>query len=168
MIKNEKQLKVTESKLKEFENSIVALKSKNSTDLIDKIMISSMKSQIDSLKSEILEYKKLKSLKPNILISKIEDLPETLIKARILKGYTQKDLADLAGLKEQQIQRYEATNYDSINFGKLIYISKCMGLQFDETKAIIKEDLISVKGIDNDMLRQATIKLHSRKQLLTV
>ena len=43
-----------------------------------------------------------------------------------------------------------------------------MGLQFDETKAIIKEDVISVKGIDNDMLRQATIKLHSRKQLLTV
>ena len=85
MIKNEKQLKVTESKLKEFENSLVALESKNSTDLIDKIMISSMKSQIDSLKSEILEYKKLKSLKPNILISKIEDLPETLIKARILK-----------------------------------------------------------------------------------
>ena len=68
MIKNEKQLKVTESKLKEFENSLVALESKNSTDLIDKIMISSMKSQIDSLKSEILEYKKLKSLKPNILI----------------------------------------------------------------------------------------------------
>ena len=63
MIKNEKQLKVTESKLKEFENSIVALKSKNSTDLIDKIMISSMKSQIDSLKSEIIEYKKLKSSK---------------------------------------------------------------------------------------------------------
>ena len=104
----------------------------------------------------------------NFLISKIEDLPETLIKARILKGYTQKDLADLAGLKEQQIQRYEATNYDSINFGKLIYISNCMGLQFDETKAIIKEDVISVKGIDNDMLRQATIKLHSRKQLLTI
>ena len=71
-------------------------------------------------------------------------------------------------MKEQQIQRYEATNYDSINFGKLIYISNCMGLQFDETKAIIKEDVISVKGIDNDMLRQATIKLHSRKQLLTI
>jgi HTH-type transcriptional regulator / antitoxin HipB len=41
----------------------------------------------------------------------IEDLPTTLIKARIASGLTQKDLAERIGVQEQQIQRYEANHY---------------------------------------------------------
>ncbi|MBM4258372.1 MAG: helix-turn-helix transcriptional regulator [Deltaproteobacteria bacterium] len=39
----------------------------------------------------------------------LEELPKTLIQARIAGGLSQEDLATTLGLKPQQIQRYEAT-----------------------------------------------------------
>ena len=49
----------------------------------------------------------------------VAELPATLIKARIARGLSQKDLADRIGLKEQQIQRYEATDYASASLTRI-------------------------------------------------
>ena len=49
----------------------------------------------------------------------VAELPATLIKARIARGLSQKDLADRIGLKEQQIQRYEATDYASASLARI-------------------------------------------------
>jgi HTH-type transcriptional regulator / antitoxin HipB len=50
------------------------------------------------------------------VLGSLNDLPTTLIKARIAAGLTQKDLADKIGVREQQIQRYEANHYNSASF----------------------------------------------------
>ena len=42
-----------------------------------------------------------------------------LIKARIARGMSQRDLAERIGLKEQQIQRYEATDYASVSLSRI-------------------------------------------------
>ena len=42
-----------------------------------------------------------------------------LIKARIARRMSQRDLAERIGLKEQQIQRYEATNYASVSLSQI-------------------------------------------------
>ncbi len=47
------------------------------------------------------------------------DLPNVLIKARIAQGLSQKDLAQRIGVKEQQIQRYEATDYSSASLARV-------------------------------------------------
>jgi DNA-binding XRE family transcriptional regulator len=49
----------------------------------------------------------------------IEDLPKVLIQKRISLGMTQKELAAKLGIKEQMVQRYEASGYESIGFQRL-------------------------------------------------
>ncbi len=41
----------------------------------------------------------------------LADLPKALIRARIAAGLSQKEFADRLGMKEQQIQSYEANDY---------------------------------------------------------
>lgn len=60
----------------------------------------------------------------------------TLIVARIAKGYSQRDLAWRLGLKEQQIQRYEAERYSQIslkNYGRLAsLLGVCLSADIQE------------------------------------
>lgn len=52
-----------------------------------------------------------------------------LIVARISKGYSQKELAWRLGLKEQQVQRYEADRYSSISLKNYERIAAVLGVQ---------------------------------------
>ena len=63
----------------------------------------------------------------------LSELPDLLIKARIARGYTQADLAKRLRLKPQQIQRYEATHYDSISFRRLLEIARVLDVDLSET-----------------------------------
>ena len=58
----------------------------------------------------------------------VADLPSILIKARIAQGLSQKELADRIGLKEQQIQRYEATDYASANLARIKEVVNAFGV----------------------------------------
>ena len=46
-------------------------------------------------------------------VDSFDELPQALVKARIALRLSQKDLADRLGMKEQRIQRYESTDYQS-------------------------------------------------------
>ena len=60
-----------------------------------------MESQLAELEGSVKEYEKLRSGKYKALKeSSFEDLPIELIRARIALGLTQKQLAELVGLKE--------------------------------------------------------------------
>ena len=54
----------------------------------------------------------------------------TLIVARIARGLTQKQLARKLGLKEQQIQRYEADRYNSISLANFRRIARFLGVDW--------------------------------------
>jgi len=49
----------------------------------------------------------------------VEAIPSSLIRARIAAGWTQKELAKRLGISEQQIQKYESTDYESASFRKI-------------------------------------------------
>lgn len=168
MIKNDKQYKITKKKKDDFINSLEILKSSNNDDLLKDIMLNSLISQIETFDNELKEYDILKNEKPQVISFNFEEFPESLIKARIIKGLSQNELATKAGLKEQQIQRYESTNYESANFERLINIAKSLDVFFETTKLILRNDEIKVEGYNPSFLREATSKLHSRKSLLTV
>lgn len=68
----------------------------------------------------------------------------TLIVARIAKGYSQKDLAWRLGVKEQQIQRYEADRYSSISLKNYARVAALLGVQMS---ASITENP-SFRGLD--------------------
>ena len=54
--------------------------------------------------------------------SSLEDLAARLIKARIVRGWSQRQLADLLGVAEQQAQRYEATGYRSASLARTLEV----------------------------------------------
>ena len=59
----------------------------------------------------------------------VADLPFILIKARIAQGLSQKELAERIGLKEQQIQRYEATDYATANLARIKEVVSAFGVE---------------------------------------
>jgi HTH-type transcriptional regulator/antitoxin HigA len=54
-----------------------------------------------------------------------------LVVARIARGYSQKELARRLGLKEQQVQRYEAERYRSISLGNFRRVAQILGVEWD-------------------------------------
>ena len=77
-------------------------------------------SQIADLRAEIKEYEELRAGQYAIpALDTFTEFPLVLIKARIAKGLTQRELAERLGLKEQQIQKYESTEYASASLQEL-------------------------------------------------
>ncbi len=54
-----------------------------------------------------------------------------MIRARIASGLSQRGLADRLGLKEQQIQRYEASDYASASFARIKRVVSALGMELD-------------------------------------
>ena len=76
------------------------------------------------------EYESRKAGKfPIDELSVVAELATVLIKARIAQGLSQKDLADRIGLKEQQIQRYEATDYASASLARIKEVISALGAE---------------------------------------
>jgi transcriptional regulator with XRE-family HTH domain/Zn-dependent peptidase ImmA (M78 family) len=70
-----------------------------------------------------------------ITVNSFGELAEGLIKARIAGGLSQRALAERLGLKEQQIQRYEAERYASASYQRLREIADALGVR-------IKNDIL--------------------------
>ncbi len=88
---------------------------------------------MDDLGREIKDYERLKGGRTRkIRIASLEELPAGLIRARIAVQLSQKALAARVGLKEQQIQRYEAEDYASANLGRLSEIACALGVAVRE------------------------------------
>ena len=134
MIKNERQYRITKAQAEKFEHALAEIatrrKSKPATHpLIDKAQREALQSQLDDLNAQISAYDALRSGEQFVLVREsFEDLPSALIQARIAAGLSQKELAERLGLKEQQIQRYEATEYASASLERLRDVIKALGV----------------------------------------
>jgi HTH-type transcriptional regulator / antitoxin HipB len=139
MIQNERQYRITQTKLREFEQQLADLEEPD-PNLHPRQIIgwtNSYNLTIRQLKQELAEYEQLKS--GNILtfvLGSLNDLPTTLIKARISAGMTQKELAEKIGIREQQIQRYEANHYNSASFDRLRSIAHALNIEI--TQAVMQ------------------------------
>ena len=88
--------------------------------LIAKAQEDAMNSQLADLEKELTEYESLKAGRFNWhSLNSLADIPKLLIQARISMGLSQRELAERLGLKEQQIQRYEATEYASASLTRI-------------------------------------------------
>jgi ribosome-binding protein aMBF1 (putative translation factor) len=94
---------------------------------------------LQDLEAELHEYETLKTGGPKILeLGALEELPKVLIQARIAAGLTQEDLAARLGVKPQQIQRYEASDYQTASFARLSEIARLLGLRVRETVELVR------------------------------
>lgn len=93
-------------------------------------------SQRQDIQSTLESYEKAKTGDYSDFIKRAgNDIGALLIVARIIKGFSQKDLARRVGLKEQQIQRYEADRYRSITLSGYRRIAQALGVHLKVTIA---------------------------------
>ncbi len=131
MIKNERQYRITKAQAARFSDALEKLRQLPDSELhpvIAKAQEDAMRSQLGDLENELREYESLKSGDfPMESLKSVAEVPSVLIKARIASGLSQRDLAERVGLKEQQIQRYEATDYATANLSRIIEIVSALG-----------------------------------------
>lgn len=135
MIKNERQYRITKAQAKKFREAIEAFDKKTTEThpLLAKAQRDALESQLAELNAQLEEYVKLRSGRLRRLKkSSFQNLPIELIRARIARGLTQKDLARKLGLKEQQIQRYEETDYASASLSRLNEVIKALDINVKE------------------------------------
>ena len=125
MIKNERQYRITRTQANRFSQTLQSLRDRRDEaedvhPLIAKAQEEALSSQFADLESEMREYESLKAGEFQFdELRSVTQIPAALIKARIAQGLSQKSLADRVGVKEQQIQRYEATDYASASLSRI-------------------------------------------------
>jgi DNA-binding XRE family transcriptional regulator len=145
MIKNERQYRITKAQAQKFEQALTDLADgaehkKQENPILFEAQRSALESQLEDLREELTEYEALTihgNDEPLVFeLNSLEALPLALIKARIATKLSQKDLAERLGLKEQQIQRYEATEYASANLARVIAVSQVLGMKLQARTGI--------------------------------
>ncbi len=145
MIKNERQYRITRAQADRFSEALRSFEAEAAHQSavhprLLSVQKEALESQLSDLRAEIREYETLKA--GNFALEQlkgISELPTLLIKARIASGLSQRDLANRLGLKEQQIQRYEATDYASASFTRIGEVVSALGVQVDE-------ELLAIEG----------------------
>jgi len=95
--------------------------------------LSAIESEITRLEQEVEAYEALRDGRTlQVSAADVTDLPSVLVKARIANNMSQKELAELLGVHEQQIQRYEATGYRSVSFDRLLEVARVLGVQVEQ------------------------------------
>jgi ribosome-binding protein aMBF1 (putative translation factor) len=135
VIANELQYRVTQRAARDFEESLARLDAdaKDRPEWIRRAMRDAMESQLADLRSELAEYDALRAGQVRVLeLDSLGQLPDALIQGRIAAGLSQKDLAARLGLREQQIQRYEARRYAGASLERIQAVADALGMQIQE------------------------------------
>ena len=132
MIKNERQYRITKAQADKLHSALKSFSAQSTNDRtthprLIKAQKDAMRSQLESLRRELREFEGLKAGElPPPDLGYIAAVPQDLIRARIACGLSQKDLAQRLGMPEQQIQRYEAVNYESVSLGRISEIADAL------------------------------------------
>lgn len=132
MIKNERQYRITKAQANKFTQALRELKragKRTAHPILHKAQRDALWSQLADLAHELTAYEGLRSGTQKVLaLTSLEDLPKTLIQGRIAAGLSQEELARKLGLKPQQVQRYEATEYQSASLERVNAVARALGI----------------------------------------
>lgn len=170
MIKNSKQLGITKTRLAELihtrDEFLLMEHDKESAKY--QLGIDSLNSLIEDLENEIKEYESLINGNLHCLQAKsLIDIPNVLIATRIAQKLSHRQLGELLGLKEQQIQRYEATDYETASWPRIFEIAFALNLKFEfkEEMFVTEKNNYSFEcpeGITAEQAELATRKVKSK------
>jgi HTH-type transcriptional regulator / antitoxin HigA len=138
MITNERQFRISKAQLQKLRSSVAAFDvheaaKASGSRILAQAELAGLQSQIEELAEQVGDYEALQSGAVNILKApSLSDLPKILIKSRIARGLSQRDLAERLGLKEQQIQRYESEEYATANLRRLTEVAEALNLKISE------------------------------------
>jgi transcriptional regulator with XRE-family HTH domain len=180
MIKNDRQYKITRTQAEKFRKSVSDVREKLSEgagerdSLKWKLQHSALEAQLADLDAEVRGYESLQEKRNESLeITSLDELPSVLIKARIASGLTQKQLATKVEVKEQQIQRYEATDYAGASLQRIQQIIEALGVKLQKQLFIpevpVTADYVFKRlkdvGFNQDFINRRLISSKLRAQL---
>ena len=132
MIKNEAQYKLTKTSVEGFEKRLNWLRANPGAradldPIVARAEEEALESTIEELREELRDYNRTKAGHVDLeVLSTADKIGRGLISARIARGLTQRQLAGMVGLKEQQIQRYEARDYANVDLGRVQEIARAL------------------------------------------
>ncbi len=141
MITNERQRQHTSKKLADLEALIEATQRGDAgDDGFRDLQIAGLESQATDLREELAEYEQLRDGSTTVIeATSLAGLADALIKARIARGWTQRQLADRLGVAEQQVQRYESTSYRTASLARLCDIAEALDVTITQ-RALLGTD----------------------------
>jgi DNA-binding XRE family transcriptional regulator len=133
MIKNDRQYRITKAQVRTFRAAIDNVRSAPLPVGMDRrladIQRDALKSQIEEMTSDVEEYEALRAGKvTEFEAQSFNDLPNLLVKARIARSMTQKELADRLQVKEQQVQRWESNDFHGASIETLMAIADALSV----------------------------------------
>lgn len=124
MIKGGRECAVARSWVEKFESTLAGIDARLERDGPDWMLEAKrrgLQSKTDDLKRDVAEYEALVSGKvPPADANNLEELPEALIKRRIGLGMTRRKLAERMGVREEEVERHELTDYESAGYARLM------------------------------------------------
>ena len=132
MIENERQYRISKAWVEKFTRSAEQLAQSTvpADPAIRAAMVAQYESQLEELQHDLAEYEALRDGQVTSLeVESLAALPDALIQARIAAGLTQKELAARLSLKEQQVQRYEATRYAGVSWERMQAVVDALGVR---------------------------------------
>jgi ribosome-binding protein aMBF1 (putative translation factor) len=130
MIQNELQYKVSRTAAENFARALERINSEHAPKMHPiqlKAQRDAIQSELEILRADLTEYESLRdSGQVTFDLEQILELPAALVRTRIAAGWTQKDLADALGLKVQQVQRYEATEYAAASLERVMRVARVL------------------------------------------
>ena len=143
MIKNEKQYRITKAQVRRFQDAVAELAAQdlpsNVSARLWEAQREAARSQVEELQEQVEAYERLSAGRSKeVVLEAVEDLPKALIRARIAAGLTQEGLARRLGVKPQQVQRYEATEYESASFARILKVMQALGLSMTRAARLVR------------------------------
>lgn len=163
MIKNAKQASVAKQTLSELlkDKADYILESNEKEYAKNKFAIESFDGMILELSNEIEVYENLATNSYHCIKNQsIQNLGELLISCRLAQNLSHKVLAKEVGIDQTQIQRYEATDYESASLSRIQEIADALNisLEFKDVEILGKVgDFQLPKNINADGLAEAEL-----------
>lgn len=143
VITNEVQYRATKAHLTTFEQAAANLEAKSATGRAAKLAqleLDAVRAQADDLRAELAEYDLLRSGQITTFeAGSLAGVATLLVKARIARGWTQRELAEALGVAEQQVQRYESTGYRSASLARICDVADALDVTVTE-RAVLGKD----------------------------
>jgi len=162
MIRNQKEYRSSIKALRELRQAQQEREVKKGSDAA----ISSIRAQIAQLEEEVEDYQSLSlGLVNTFECDSLYDLPNMLIRARIARGMSHKDLADEIDCSESQVQRWEASDYETISAWRLWEIADALGVSVSlkmtvadtEPRIDVALDRLTDYGADRSFVNQRLV-----------
>jgi transcriptional regulator with XRE-family HTH domain len=133
VIKNDRQFRIVRARVERLSRLAEELEERLRRGGPDgrrtELELKAVRGETARMREEVEEYEALRSGRVDVGSARsVEDLPRLLIRARIAAGLTQAQLAEKLGLKEQQIQRYESTDYEGASLARLSQVARMLGV----------------------------------------